>query len=462
MKPVRHLSDEKRFPMLTDAGRGFLRDLREHPNAPKYNYSCGDQLTRAGLENLHRYEQELRTAKRSWRHGETPDWVLNFADRCLLDVPFYRQRGGSAEDFSAIPTCSRKDIVKEQWLFVPDSQPLDELMMYYTSGTTGKTFDVLMHPEVSAKYLVKLREALRRIGVTLEGGVGRVFAINICAQSSTLTYATIASYLNEAGYIKINLNPNEWRNPDDVAQFIDAQNPEIYMGDPISFLALTKYKLQTRPKALMSSAMKLMPALKQELEEHFGCPMIDVYSMTESRFIAASYDTKRYEIIPHDLYVEILDAEGNACPPGVRGEVTLTCGRNPFQPLLRYRTGDFAALDFSGDYPALVEFEGRQTVMFVNTEGKIINNIEVTRALEPFAIAQFSLHQNADHSLLFKMRGNLSDEAKIKSALLNLFGATQQLQIEELREDETSNGKALHYSTDLQDFGIANTEFHIP
>ena len=133
---------------------------------------------------------------------------MNFADFCLLDVPFYRQRGGSAEDFSSIPTCSRSDIVKEQWLFVPDSQPLDDLMMYYTSGTTGKTFDVLMHPEVSAKYLVKLRESLERIGIRLEGGVGRVFAINICAQSSTLTYATISSYLNEAGYIKINLNFN--------------------------------------------------------------------------------------------------------------------------------------------------------------------------------------------------------------------------------------------------------------
>lgn len=448
--------------MLTDEGRKFLRDLREHPNAPKYNYSCGDQLTREGLERLHKYEYELQNAKRAWKHGEAPDWVMNFADFCLLDVPFYRQRGGSAVDFFAIPTFSRKDIVKEQWLFVPDSQPLDELMMYYTSGTTGKTFDVLMHPEVSAKYLVKLREALRRIGITLEGGVGRVFAINICAQSSTLTYATISSYLNEAGYIKINLNLNEWRSPDDVVKFIDSQNPEIYMGDPISFLALTKYDLQTRPQSLVSSAMKLMPALKRELEEHFGCPIIDVYSMTESRFIAVSYDTKRYEIIPHDLYVEILDEEGNACPPGERGEVTITCGRNPFQPLLRYRTGDTAALDYSGDYPALVEFEGRQTVMFINTEGKVINNIEVTRVLEPFAIAQFSLNQNTDKSLLFKMRGKLSDVEMIKATLLNLFGTSQQLSIQELRDEETSNGKVLHYSTDLQEFSIANAEIHIP
>jgi hypothetical protein len=55
----------------------------------------------------------------------------------------------------------------------------------------------------------------------------------------------------------------------------------------------------------------------------------------------------------------------------------------------------------------------------------------------------------------------LSDEDKIKAALLNLFGATQQLSIEELLEEETSNGKVLHYSTDLQDFSIANTEIYI-
>jgi phenylacetate-CoA ligase len=457
MKAVRFLNEAERLPLLTNDGRKLLKWMQEHPNAPKYNYQCGDQLTGEMLERVRTYEDELHSYKTVWTNEQTPDWVLNFADKCLVDVPFYRRRGGRAEDFSGLPTCSRKDLEKEQWAFVPDSQPLDGLIMYYTSGTTGKPFYILSHPEVSSKYLVKLKAALANAGVTLEGGKGRVSIITPCAQSSTLTYATVSSFLDEAGFVKLNLNPNEWRNIDDAAKFIDDCNTEIFSGDPIAFMVLAKLPLRTKPKALVSSAMTLMPALKRGLEERFACPVIDAYSMNESRFIAASAG-QGYAIIAHDLFVEILDEEGNRLAPGVRGEITLTCPRNPFLPLLRYRTGDFAALSFSGDTPSLIDFEGRQPVMFINTQGQIINNIEVTYALEPFPLAQFSLHQNQDKSLLLKLRGSQVDEKQIANALKTLFGAGQSLTIAELFEDETRNGKVLQYTSDVTDIKIDDPE----
>ena len=457
MKGVRFLSETERAPLLTNDGRKLLKWMQEHPNAPKYNYQCGDQLTGDMLERVRAYEDQLRSLKKAWASGETPDWVLNFAERCLIDVPFYRRRGGRAEDFSSLPTCSRKDLENEQWAFVPDWQALDELIMYYTSGTTGKPFYILSHPEVSTKYLVKLRAALAKVGVKLEGGKGRVSIITPCAQSASLTYATVSSFLDEAGFVKLNLNPNDWRNAGDAAKFIDACHTEIFSGDPISFLALAQLPLQTKPKALVSSAMTLMPALKRELEERFQCPVIDAYSMNESRFLAASHG-QGHEIIAPDLFVEILDEEGDLCAPEVRGEITLTCNRNPFLPLLRYRTGDYAALNFESGFPCLVEFEGRQPVMFFNTQGQIINNIEVTYALEPFPLSQFSLHQNQDKSLLLKMRGNVVDEKKIETVLKNLFGANQLLAIAELLEEETHNGKVLQYTSDITDIKISEVE----
>ncbi len=457
MKGVRFLSETQRAPLLTNDGRKLLKWMQEHPNAPKYNYQCGDQLTGEMLERVRAFEVELRTSKRAWGHNETPDWVLNFVERCLIDVPFYRRRGGRAEDFFSLPTCSRKDLENEQWAFVPDSQPLDELIMYYTSGTTGKPFYILSHPEVSSKYLVKLRAALANVGVELEGGKGRVSIITPCAQSSTLTYATVSSFLDEAGFVKLNLNPNEWRNAGDAAKFIDDCNTEIFSGDPIAFLALAQLPLQTKPKALVSSAMTLMPVLKRELEERFQCPVINAYSMNESRFIAASVG-QGFDIIAHDVFIEIVDEEGNPREPGVRGEITLTCNRNPYLPLLRYRTGDYAAMSFAGDYPSLMDFEGRQPIMFINTRGQIINNIEVTYALEPFPFAQFSLHQNQDKSLLLKMRGNLIDTKKIEGALKNLFGSNQILTIEELLKDETQNGKVLQYTSALTEMKVGDVE----
>lgn len=44
--------------------------------------------------------------------------------------------------------------------------------------------------------------------------------------------------MDEAGLAKINLHPDDWRDPDDRARYLDALAPEIVAGDPISFAAL--------------------------------------------------------------------------------------------------------------------------------------------------------------------------------------------------------------------------------
>jgi len=452
------LSEAQRYPLLTDDGRRLLKRLLEHPNAPRYNFQCGDQLAREHLERVRAYEAELNAAKNEWAFGETPAWVKGYAEMCLADVPFYRRRGGAADDFFALPTCDRADLIREPWSFVPDWQPLDEMIVYDSSGTTGRSLLVPSHPEVSAKYLPALRAALRRHGITLEGGPGRVAILTICAQNSTLTYASVSSFLDEAAYVKINLNPNDWRDADDPARFIDSCDAEIYSGDPISFAALMKLNLKTRPKAMLSSAMTLLPGLQRELEAHFHCPVMDVYSLCESRFIATRVGDA-FEIIPHDIFVEILDADGNLCQPGARGEIVLTGGRNPFQPLLRYRTDDYAAMEFRAGKPVLAQFEGRQPTMFIDTQKRVVNNINVTHALRAFPIAQFSLHQFADGSLLLRMRGPGVDEAAVREALLKLFGRDQALNIAELNDDDAREGKVIQYTTDIKDVRLDGVEF---
>lgn len=456
MKYDAPLTDEERFPLIGEEGRRLLLWMWEHPSAPRYNFKCGDRLTGEGLKRVRDYEIELNTSEKGRMWGEPPAWAKEFARRCASEVPFYRRRSISQDDFASIPTLGREELRREPWSFVPDSQRLDDLIVYYTSGTTGQRVYVLSHPEVSSIYLPALRFALATRGVRLEGGSGKVSIITVCAQASTFTYASISSFLDGAGFVKINLNPNEWREADDRVRFLDDCNPEVYTGDPISCVALAKLPLRTRPKAIVSTAMTLLAGLQKELEEHFQCPVIDVYSMTEARTIAVR-TIRGYEIIPHDLYVEILDAEGRLCPPGVRGEITLTGGPNPFLPLLRYRTGDYAAMEFDGAKPVLVDFEGRQPTLFLNSLGKIVNNIDVSYALSEFPIAQFALHQNPDRSLAFRMRGSAEAE-KVRDALLALFGEDQTLTIKELSEEETIGGKVIQYTSDIDPASVSQSE----
>jgi len=76
----------------------------------------------------------------------------------------------------------------------------------------------------------------------------------------------------------------------DRARFLDDCSPELYTGDPIAFAELMKLSLKTRPHALISTVMMLLPGLRQRLESHFGCPVLDVYSMNETGPIAVLYD----------------------------------------------------------------------------------------------------------------------------------------------------------------------------
>jgi phenylacetate-CoA ligase len=146
------------------------------------------------------------------------------------------------------------------------------------------------------------------------------------------------------------------------------------------------------------------------------------------------------------LYIEILDADDQHCPPGQRGEITVTGGFNPFLPLLRYRTGDFAALSFQGSVPHLIDLEGRPPVIFRATDGRLLNNIDISMALRPYPIAQFQLHQFADGAVRLRRRSAGVDDGTLRASLLKLFGVNQTLAIEDLPTDE----KVRQYSSDLE------------
>lgn len=440
---VEGLTDRERFPLLDEAGAAMLSRLRQHPHAPRFNLRTGDRLDAAKLERVRAWEAALDPAPAAWLPGVPPSWVEGFAARCLDDVPIYRRAG--ATSFAGAPSVTRADLAREPWAFVPDSAPLDDLMVFYTSGTTGKPLYVITHPEVPAKKLALYRKAIRLHGADLEGGAGRVAVAFVCSQVKTLTYATVSSMLGQAGAVKVNLHPSQWNDPADRVRFIDDCAPEVLTGDPIGFADLAELPVSIRPRAMVSSAMTVTPALRARLESRFGCPVVDIYSTCESGPIALARGDA-YDIIPDDLYVEILDAGGEHCAPGVVGEVTLTGGRNPFLPLLRYRTGDFAAIETRDGRAVLTKLEGRAPVRFRTMDGRWINNLDVATVLRPLPLVQFSLLQRSDASLRMQLRGS-GDDATVRAAIESLFGAGQPLTIEPVPDDVW---KVVPYASEME------------
>jgi len=108
-----------------------------------------------------------------------------------------------------------------------------------------------------------------------------------------------------------------------------------------------------RLRAVLTSGEPLSPDLRRLVERRFGCMVFDHYGLTESGFGGGVECAAQagYHLREADLYVEIMDpATGAVLPEGQTGEVVVTTLGRQAMPLVRYRTGDAAAM-LSGPCP---------------------------------------------------------------------------------------------------------------
>jgi phenylacetate-CoA ligase len=445
--PDAPLTDAERYPGLSDHGRRMLDFLREHPRAPIYRNQSGHRLTAADVARVREHERAVLSADVAFTPGVPPPWVASFVERCLADVPFYRGYGGVPGDFAALPTIGRADLSHDVAAFVPDSVPVDRLINFRTSGTTGHPLLLASHPVVAASYLAFHKRALSRIGIALRHGRGQVGVVLVGFQRACFTYVSVTPTMDESGLAKINLHPADWRHPDDRAVYLDALAAEVYTGDPIAFAELMTLPLRTRPRVMLSTSMALTAVLAARLEAHFGCAVLDLYSLNEAGPVAvADAIAGGHVLLQPELYVEILDPAGRPLPPGTRGEITLTGGFNFCLPLLRYRTGDRAALAVVRGELVLVGLEGRPPVRYRTMAGEWINNIEVTHALRRFALAQYALHQDATGALRLRLVATGDPGGQIRKVLLELFGSGQALVVDDVA---AIDDKVVQYTSDL-------------
>jgi len=424
----------------------MLRFLREHPCAPIYRNHSGNRLLQEDVAEVRSFERQVESSTVGWRPGEIPAWLSKLVEHCYREVPWYRDQGDAPRSFKEIKPITRSELSSSISSFVPDSLALDRLINFQTTGISGEPLLLPSHPAVAAKYLSFLKKALRFFDVELQFGRDQVGVVLVGFQRRCFTYVSVTPTQDETGLAKINLHPNDWNTLAQRAQYLDALNAEIYTGDPVAFSELARLPLKTRPKALLSTSMNLLPGFQAMLQRHFGCPVVDIYSLNETGTVAVRKGDGHI-LLQHELYLEIIDSSGRALPPGERGEIVVSGGFNPYLPLLRYRTADFAALSFRGIQPILIGLEGRPAVMFRISSGEWVNNIDVTHALGDFALSQYAFHQGSDGSVQLRIRDQDAPQAEIKQKLSELMGAAIDIVVEVGVQFED---KVIQYTSDLE------------
>ena len=399
-------SRRARNPLITARGYALLRRMLEHPDAPAWNYVVGDRVERADLPAVEAVRRDTWESRERGTGAPPPrilEWVAAMRGRVPLFQEHIPDGMDPADEWGAVPTMRREDIAVRPEDIVPVDEPLDRLIVYDTSGATGHAIHVPHHPRAMAQNHPMMEFVLERFGVRPEFGADTVACVNVGAQVSTVVFANVFSVWKQAGFAKVNLHPRAW-NEASAQRFFEDMAPQFVTGDPLGFVEMRKWGIDIRPAALLSTAVALGPALKSELEAAYGCPVIDTYATTETGPVAyANPEGGGLTVLPVDLYVEIVDEDGRPVAEGEPGEICVTGGRNPYMPLLRYRTGDFARMVWSEQVgsdpmPRLLDLQAREPVAFEAADGSVVSPVDIGRVIRTWVFVQHQFVQHEDRS----------------------------------------------------------------
>jgi len=127
-------------------------------------------------------------------------------------------------------------------------------------------------------------------------------------------------------------------------------------------------------QCIITTAEVLTQVQRDLLKSVFGTPVFNEYGCGELGTIAHECEQGNLHLSEENMIVEIMDGE-SVCPPGSMGEIVITELNNLATPLIRYRTGDYGALDDSlcgcgRTLRVLKDVYGRAYDFVVNRQGE--------------------------------------------------------------------------------------------
>ncbi|WP_018535674.1 hypothetical protein [Streptomyces sp. HmicA12] len=123
------------------------------------------------------------------------------------------------------------------------------------------------------------------------------------------------------------------------------------------------------PPASIIHAYEYTPAtVRRFLVRHFACPVIDLFGSTELGYLYYSDRTGRYHPYLDDMGVELIPVH----PGSAIHSLIVTSVRNPYMPLIRYRSGDCVrTADGTPDPDRIVRFCGREKELLTTAHGPV-------------------------------------------------------------------------------------------
>ncbi|MFI1827519.1 hypothetical protein ACH41E_13870 [Streptomyces sp. NPDC020412] len=238
------------------------------------------------------------------------------------------------------------------------------------------------HPDIGRTF----REGCRRVSLTTVLATEHVARVNAAKRGvdpDPVPSLADRRLDDRTVYLNLRLDPEQWER-DDIERMIGEirserrVHPRGWYHLDCSGLHLAHLVRKAiawgiwddfpRPASVVT-AYEYTPAnVRQYLEHHLGCPVVDLFGSTELGYLYYSDTAGVYH--PH------LDRMGVELVPLAPGSalhgLIVTSVRNPYMPLVRYRSGDCVRTsDDSPDPTKVVQFCGREKELLPTADGPV-------------------------------------------------------------------------------------------
>lgn len=216
-------------------------------------------------------------------------------------------------------------------------------------------------------------------------------------------------------------------------------------------------------RGTIATAGTLYDFMREQLEETFGCAVLNRYGSRETGDMAGECEHRTgLHVLPWNCHVEVLGSEGEPVGPGEEGEIAVTGYTNRAMPLIRYLIGDRARLPerevacpCGRRTQMLAEVTGRNVDMFLGPDGQMVDGEYFTHLMyfRPW-LRQFQVVQRAPEQVVFRVSCEeevpAADREEIVAKTKSVLGEGCAVEFERTEAIEPSASGKLRYT--IRDF----------
>lgn len=322
------------------------------------------------------YQTKLLRELLQWSYAHVPAYRRRWAALGLYSEDL---KAFQLSDLQRLPLLEREELRQSPTDFVAKVSPRRKLHVLHTSGSTGTPVAIYLssqtHQKIQAAYEARCR---RWAGVNYKMSRAMIGGRLVVPKAFSRPPFWRHNWAEKQLYMSaFHIAPE---NAAAYAAALGRFRPDYLVGYASAHFFLARMIEEgalsvPSPKAVLTSSEKLTSEMRETLERVYRAPVFDAYSGVEGCCLASECSHHRLHLSPDVGVVEILDEVGCPVPAGQTGEVVATGLLNFDQPLVRYRTGDLAALSTEScpcgrAMPVIGELVGRLEDTVLGLDGR--------------------------------------------------------------------------------------------